>query len=128
MTLATATLEGVPVTRCRVQVPAWGLWWADVELAEPEALAGAVTLALADVELEGAIVSGGPADGRAGYRLVAGAGGWGRELPARGYADDAGVKIASVLRDAAAAAGEAIEGAPTTRTGPHHVRAAGPAS
>jgi len=128
MTLATATLEGVPVTRCRVQVPAWGLWWADVELAEPEALAGAVTLAIADVELGGAIVSGGPADGRAGYRLVAGAGGWGRELPARGYADDAGVKIASVLRDAAAAAGEAIEGAPTTRTGPHYVRAAGPAS
>ena len=29
MTTATATLEGVPVTRCRVQVPAWGLWWAD---------------------------------------------------------------------------------------------------
>lgn len=128
MTTATATLEGVPVTRCRVQVPAWGLWWADVELAEPEALAGAVTLAIADVELEGAIVSGGPADGRAGYRLVAGAGGWGRELPARGYADDAGVKIASVVRDAAAAAGEAVEGAPTTRTGPHYVRAAGPAS
>ena len=128
MTTATATLEGVPVTRCRVQVPAWGLWWADVELAEPEALAGAVTLAIADVELGGAIVSGGPADGRAGYRLVAGAGGWGRELPARGYADDAGVKIASVVRDAAAAAGEAVEGAPTTRTGPHYVRAAGPAS
>lgn len=128
MTTATATLEGVPVTRCRVQVPAWGLWWADVELAEPEALAGAVTLTIADIELEGAIVSGGPADGRAGYRLVAGAGGWGRELPARGYADDAGVKIASVVRDAAAAAGEAVEGAPTTRTGPHYVRAAGPAS
>ncbi len=87
-----------------------------------------MTLALADVELRGTIVSGGPADGRAGYRVVAGAGGWGRELAPRSYSDEAGVKHASVLGDAAREAGETLAAVPATRGGPHYARGRAPAS
>jgi hypothetical protein len=95
---------------------------------EPEALAGRVTLALADVSLTGTIVSGGVAEGKAAYRLVGGAGGWGRVLSAKGYTSDAGVKIATVVGDAAREAGETLAGVPTTRLGSHYARLNGPAS
>jgi hypothetical protein len=90
--VSLAALAGVPVTRLLCQVPDWGCWWADVDLSEPEELSGAVVLKLADKTLNGTIVSGGAANGTAGYRLVGGAGGWGREIPAKPYLNDAGVK------------------------------------
>ncbi|OFV81988.1 MAG: hypothetical protein A2Y78_00190 [Acidobacteria bacterium RBG_13_68_16] len=126
--MSTATLQGAACSRVRVQIPAWGLWWADVDLVEPVELAGAVTLALAGATWRGTIVSGGVALGRAAYRVVAGAGGWGQDVPARSYSDDSGVSVRSVLADVATAAGETITGLPSTRVGRHFARAAGPAS
>jgi hypothetical protein len=106
----------------RVQVPDWGCWWADVDLAEDTQLSGAVTLTLADKTLSGTIVSGGAYEGRAAYRIVGGGGGWGRTLDRKAYLNDAGVKMSNVIGDAAAAAGESVEGAPATRLGSHYVR------
>jgi len=60
--------------------------------------------------------------------VVGGAGGWGREVAARGYANDAGVTVALVAGDAARDAGETLTGAPTTVLGRHWARQAGPAS
>ncbi len=128
MTVAAATLNGHAATAVRVQVPSWGVWWADVDLAEPEALEGAATLVLADKTLLGTILAGGAANGRAGYRIAGGAGGWGRELPAKAYRNDATVKIANVITDAATAVGETVADVPTTRVGTHYARAVGPAS
>jgi hypothetical protein len=128
VTVAAATLNGHAATAVRVQVPSWGVWWADVDLAEPEALTGAATLVLADKTLVGTILAGGAANGRAGYRIAGGAGGWGREIPAKPYRNDATVKIANVIGDAAAAVGETVADVPTTRVGPHYARALGPAS
>ncbi len=121
-------LNGVPITRGRVQMPAWGLWWADVDLAEPQALSGTATLKFADVTLSGKIVSGGAADGRAAYRIVAGNGGWCSRIAEKSYRNDAGVKLATVLNDAAQKVGETIANLPTTRLGPHYARAEGLAS
>jgi len=122
------TLDGVASSRGRVQIPAWGSWWADVDLVDDVALSGAVTLAAAGVPLVGAVVSGGPSHGRSAYRIVGGAGGWGQTLPARGYVDDAGVLVATVLADLARETGESVLGASlTARLGPHYARAAGPA-
>lgn len=126
--MSLAALDGHAVTRGLVQVPAWGAWWADLDLADAEELTGAVTLTIGGATMQGTIVHGGAVDGRAAYRVVGGAGGWGRELPRRAYANDAGVKASLVLVDAARAAGETVAGLPTTRLGSHFARAEGPAS
>lgn len=125
---ALVALNGHDVTRALVQVPAWGAWWADLDLADDVQLSGRVSLQFADVALSGAVVSGGPFNGRSAYRIVGGAGGWGKEIESRSYADDAGVKISEAVQDAASACGESVSGFPNTRPGPHFVRPAGMAS
>lgn len=128
--MATASLNGIAATGLRLTIPAYGLWWAEVECASQDALASgaAVTLAVDDLTLRGTIVSGGAYQLRTRYRVVAGAGGWGRSVGARSYANDLGVKAAIVLRDAAAEVGEALGAVPPTTFGPAFVRASGPAS
>lgn len=125
---ATATLNGNACARVRMQVPAWGAWWADVDLTEGVELSGSVTLQLADVTAVGTVMSGGVADGRATYRIIGGAGGWGRTLPRKGYHNDAGIRLSAVVGDAAATVGESVDDLPTTRLGAHYVRREGMAS
>jgi hypothetical protein len=119
--VSLATLNGTNVTRARVHVPAWGRWWADLDLAEPVAQSGAAALVVAGQTMAGTIVSGGAANGRAAYRVVGGAGGWGRTLRAKPYSDDGGVRLRTVLGDAAAEAGETIADVP------HYARPSAPA-
>ena len=123
------TLEGHTVTHAQVWIPAHGLPWAEVSLAVEAELSGAVTLTIADASWSMAVVSGGPDVGRSHYRLVGGAGGWGRAVAAKPYTNDAGVKLSSVLTDAASEAGEAFATVPpTTKIGPHFAREAAPAA
>jgi hypothetical protein len=127
--VSAATLNGNRVTSARVWLSASRLWYADVQIDGEVALAGAVTLVVADLTLRGTVLSGGPAKGRSSFRLVAGAGGWGRDIPKKPYANDAGVKVATVLGDAAAAVGETLATVdPALRVGPGFARKAGPAS
>ena len=123
-----SSLDGHTVTRAELQIPAWGVWWADVEIDTADHLAGDVELQLADVTCRGTIISGGPAEGGARYRIAGGKGRWGKGVPRKSYANDAGIKASTVLGDAAAACGETLLGAPSTRLGPHYARADGPAS
>lgn len=126
--MSLSTLNGFSVLSCRLHVPAWGPWYAEAEIDRPEALAGAVTLVLADTTWRGTVLSGGPWAGRARYRLVGGAGGWGRTIPSVSYANDLGVKLAGVFGDAARACGETLGALPAGATGPAYVRPVGPAS
>ena len=130
MANASATLEGHIATSARVHIPAWGRWWADVSIDGEHTLTGSVPLVIADMTLTGAVMSGGPHEGRSHYRVVGGNGGWGAEIPAKGYVNDAGVKASTVLQDAASECGETIlaSSLPTTRLGPSWVRAEGPSS
>lgn len=129
MTAATVTLNGAAATACTLTIPGVGLWYAGVDLADETALEGAVTLTFAGVDFSGYVVAGGVVEGRARYRVVAGAGGWGTELPPRAYANDAGLTIRKLVSDAASEAGEpAPVDAPTTTLGPHFNRPALPAS
>ncbi len=121
--MSLGAVNGAPASRMRWQVGAFGPWWVDVDLTEPVELAGAVTVKLADVTGQGAIVSGGVAHGRAAYRIVGGKGGWGRPLPAKGYHNDAGVKASLVLADAARECGESLGVVPFALLGPHFARA-----
>lgn len=122
--MSLATLNGYSTTKLRLPVPAWGLWWVDVDLAEPQALTGAAALVVAGQAMSGTIVSGGAAHGRAAYHIVGGAGGWGKVLPAKPYQDDGGVRLRTVLGDAARELGETLADMPNTLLGPHYARPA----
>lgn len=126
--MSLATLNGASVTRARVHVPAWGRWWADLDLAEPVEQSGAAALVVAGQSMSGTVVSGGAVNGRSAYRVVGGAGGWGRTLPAKSYNDDGGVRLRTVLGDAAAEAGETLADVPATLLGPYYARPSAAAS
>jgi len=128
--LSQATLAGHRVTDARVSIPAWGCWYADVSIDGEFPLSGRVELKVADLTLKGAVLSGGPEKGRSKFRLVAGAGGWGKPIEKRSYDTDAGVKLATVLRDAAGVVGETIDAAtvPADTVGPGYARRADQAS
>lgn len=129
--MSLATLNGIAATMARVQIPAWGVWFAEAELAREESLSGAVELKIADLTLTGTIIAGGAFAGRSRYHLQGGGGGWGRQLERRAYANDAGVKKRTVLLDAAAGAGEQLDEAtlpaPSASLGGHWTRPLGPA-
>lgn len=123
----TTYLGDEPASRARVQIPAYGLPFLDVELTEPATVTGETTLTIGGLTQACAVVSGGVAEGRARYRLVGGRGGWGLKIAGPrgqgvGYNDDAGVKLSKVLTDAAAECGETLGTLPTTRLGPHFAR------
>lgn len=131
MGLANATMNDTRATRARISIPAWGCWYADVSLdGEVSYAAGApAKIKIADLTLAGTVLSGGPAKGRSDYRVVAGKGGWGKTLPSRSYANDAGVRTATVIGDAAEAAGETLAAiSRTLSVGPAYVRPEGPAA
>jgi hypothetical protein len=125
--LTAATLNDHRVTSARVYVPAWGRWFAEVDVDGEHELTGSVTLKIADLTLKGAVLSGGAAKGRSHYRLVAGAGTWGQSVPKKDYSNDAQVKASTVLSDAAGAVKEPIGKAPSGTVGPKFVRPEGPA-
>ncbi len=119
----TAKLGGHTISAAKLQIPAWGKAWADVELTEPVVLTGAQTLTIADATYAMTITSGGITEaGRARYRLVAGNGGWGRTIAKKAYQNDAGVTKAMLARDAATACGEVLGTPPTGRMGSHYMR------
>lgn len=127
--MGLSTLNGHTVTRARVTIPKWGLWYAEASIDREQELAGAVTLVIGDLTLRGTILSGGPQTGRASFRIVAGAGGWGRKIGPKNYATDAGVKVATVLGDAAREVGETLAPiSPSQKTGTSWTRDEGAAS
>ncbi len=125
---ASATLNRHTVTAARSTIPAWGASYHDVDIDGEVSISGPVTLVVADLTIKGTVLSGGPGVGRSFFRVVAGAGGWGKTLPPKAYQKDARVKLSTVLNDAANSAGETID--PTTidssaRLGPYYVRPEG---
>lgn len=126
--LSNATLGGYLATHARADIPAWGAWYAEASIDGEHTLAGAVELRIADLVLKGAVLSGGPDAGRSHYRIVAGAGGWGKTIDRKSYVNDLGVSVATVVRDAAEAVGETVELDTTDRLGPAFVRPEGPAA
>lgn len=125
----TASLNNITATHARVSIPAFGAWYAEVDLDGEHTLSGVCSLVIADLTLSCAVLSGGPENGRSHYRLVAGSAKWGNTIPKKYYVDDAGVKASLVLQDAAAECGETIDVSNVTaRLGAAFVRPAGPAS
>lgn len=108
--MAANTLNGNRITSAVVTIPAWGAWYADVSIDGQITITGAATIVLNDLTLVGTVLSGGPSvNGRSQYRIVAGAGGWGKVIAKKSYSNDIGIKLSSILNDAASEAGETID-------------------
>lgn len=123
----TQTLGGYTATSTRLSIPGWGLSYADVTVDGEHALTGATSLVLADLTVKCAVLSGGPAVGLSFFRVVVGAGGWGKQLKKRSYTNDGGVKLVTVLQDAANEAGETFDATtvdPSKVVGTYYVRQA----
>lgn len=127
--MADVELAGHACTSGVLTIPGTGLWFASLVLSEEATLTGPVVLKMLDTTWRGFVLAGAALDGMSRYRIVAGAGGWGRDLPARAYANDAGMTAAKLVGDVALEAGEVTPvGLPTATMGPHFVRPAAPAS
>lgn len=124
------TLNGNLILRATVLLPAWGIWWADVQIAADVEIDGAVQLDLAGLRLSGTVIDGDTYRARGWWRIVGGAGKWRTRIPARPYDwDESGVKLGQILGDAARDAGEPIGTLPTGRTNaPAFLRLEGVAS
>lgn len=124
--------NGNPLTRLSVHVSNVGPWHADLEFEGAPELEGQVVIEVGSLKLSGTLHPA--ANGTFGLQrkglVIAGAGGWGSEVGARHYHNDAGVKARTIAEDAARAVGETIGTlVPTSeRVGVDYVRQAGPAS
>lgn len=124
--MATATLGDATVTTARATLPRWGVWTAQAHTDRDAGLAvgDAATLTIADLVLVGHVVRGGVHVGAGHYLLAGGAHGWRKLVPARGYRNDAGVKLSIVAADLARDAGETLApGLADRRLGPGWTRA-----
>ena len=131
MTDAVLALGGVPAVRCLLTVPPIGPWFADFDLVDDTVVSGRVTLQVGGLSLSGTVDA--RHDGTQGVvrrtRVVAGAGSWGRGVPAKHYHNDAGVRALLVAQDAAREAGETLGTFSVTgAVGVDYVRSSGAAS
>lgn len=126
-----ATLNGRRVIRARANLPEWGACFADATVDGDVTLAGACELKIADLTMKGTILSGGAEKGRSTFRLVTGAACWGKSIGPKSYSAEPGVRLATVLGDAAKAAGENLDVATidrNARVGNHFARKEGTAA
>jgi len=128
MTAAFATVGELRVTRAEIVIPPSGPWSGNFSLDRDELLEGKITLTLGDLELVGTVSRGGTYVGAAAYRIVAGANGWGNELPAKHYQSPASVQLTTVLEEAARTVKETVRPGYAARSlGQHWVREKAPA-
>lgn len=132
MTDTFVSVDGHRVTRFRLTVGNVGPWQAECDFEDVPTLASRVTIAVGKFTLSGSVVPS--QDGTFGLarrtRIVAGGAGWGRDVTAKAYHNDAGVKARLIAEDAAREVGETLGSfVPVAeRVGNDYVRQVGPAS
>ncbi len=125
--MAALTLNGTRVVSGSITIPFYGPWVADVILATASDIPSAVSLVAGDLTLSGTVVRQAAFAASRSARIVGGGAGWRKVLPARGYSHEAGVKLSSVLGDAARESGERINVTPDRVIGKHYARDEGKA-
>jgi hypothetical protein len=130
MTEKYVAVDGIRCTSLRLVAGERGPWVAEANLESDAAVSGQVTITVGDLSLVGAVDVGGTYAMQRKVRIVAGRGAWARSVPAKDYANDAGIKARLIADDAARAVGEQIGTfTPSSeRVGVHYARAAGAAS
>ena len=131
MSESFGSVSGKPFQSLELHVPQSGVWFADVRMLGDDELTGKVTIAVGDTTLVGTVSQ---MSGTFGLqqvtRIIGGGGGWAKNLPAKHYHNDAGVKRNLVASDAARLCGETLGTLtfPSERVGSDYVRVAGPGS
>jgi hypothetical protein len=115
-----SALGGLPVERVELAMGRVGSWRADVTLTSGEIGEGPSTLVIGDLQLLGTVVRAGLDSPDRPRAVVVGAPGWERELARPlSYQSDAGVRLASVLKDLSARSEEPIEQPSNATLGSH---------
>lgn len=123
-----ASLDGKRLTSCRVTIPMAGVGWIDWHCDEEfTPKASGAELVLADLVVSCSTWRSLPFQGSSSGRMIFGSGGWRKALDRKFYRHDAGVKLSTVLGDAARSAGERLELAKDYALGPQFTREVGPA-
>jgi hypothetical protein len=128
---AFAELNGTPISKLHLVVPALGLWHADVVLVSTADLTGLQTLVLSGSTWKGTPIRAVNFSGSRSVRIVGGAAGWRKKVSALQYSSPAGVPTATVVNDAASLVGElppVLDPSVPQTVGTGYVRQAGPAS
>ncbi|MFT3773016.1 MAG: hypothetical protein QM820_47135 [Minicystis sp.] len=104
------TLAGNDLQAADVQILGYGIWTAEVSLADARPLTSGsgVQLVLSDLTMEGTIRSGGEFVGETRYFVVGGADGWAKTVKRRAYRADNGIRLSQVAQDLAAEVGETV--------------------
>jgi hypothetical protein len=123
-----ASLSGIRIVSGSIAIPLFGLWAADVALATNDAVPDAVSLTVGNLTMIGHVYRTASYGGERRCRVVAGAGGWRRDLTARHYQLAGGIQLSLVLRDAALEVGESVNVPSDGVIGSDYVREAAPAS
>lgn len=107
-----ATVAGLQVVGGALLMPLIGAWTADLQLATQQQITGAVTVVIGNLTLAGFVYRSESYGGQVRARLVGGYGGWrkgpGDGLVPQGYGSNQGVKLSTILQDAASACGEQV--------------------
>lgn len=119
-----ASYEGRRVVSAYVSVPYYGAPAADLVMGTDEAVPDRGAVVLGPLTMRASVTRQGVLAGTRGVGLVGGEGGWRSVVPAAGYANASGVRLATVLEDVARACGETVRGYDTAATvGLHYARA-----
>jgi hypothetical protein len=119
-----ATCAGLQIVGGALLMPSVGLWTADLQFADAQAVTGPVQVVIGNLTLQGFVYRADVYGGQVRARLVGGAGGWRTRIAAQGYGSGQGVKLSTVLQDAAAACGEQVSIAVDATIGQAFVRVA----
>ena len=126
-----ASLNGVTITRLHLVVPALGLWHADVTLSQAPSVTGPQTLLLSGSSWSCTPIRVTSFAGTTVARLVGGAAGWRKSVPAQQYSSQLGVPTSTIVSDVASLVGEVspvLDPSVTPTVGTAYIRQAGAAS
>lgn len=101
-------LDGQRAISGRVTVPYYGVWVADITLALPDTVPTNTTLTVGNFVAPCTVFRSAPFAGTRSARVVGGAGGWRKPLAKQSYYSPNGVKVSTVIRDAAGQVGETV--------------------
>jgi len=117
-----ATLNGIDIVSGSLAIPLVGMWTADVSIATDDPETGPCTIVLGNLTLHGTVYRADPFAGQTRARVVGGAAGWRKKLPAKPYGNPSGVNLSMVLNDVARECGETVSLPNDTSVGPFYAR------
>lgn len=120
--MSELAINGARVVTGSVTIPRRGMFTADVSMADAANLTGPVVLTMGKLRLKGAAFRQAAFGGARSARLVGGTAGWRKTIKYRSYSHEAGVRLSSVIGDAARDAGERVVIASDKVVGTFYVR------